>query len=479
MIQNIHKSLPQPKALYLLFFVRTWECFSFYGMRALLVLYLINHIGVEDVRAYGIYAIYCSLVELSGVLGGRLADRLFGLRRSIVCGGWLIAAGHVCLSIESHFWVFLSGLALIVVGSGLFSSNISALLGLFYEDDDARREKGFTLFYMGINIGALLATFICGVIGETYGWHYGFSLAAIGMIIGNVLFLYYHELLEGKGELLQKPPERKKKIFSYILLLMTLPACAMMIAWEDIFMPIMPCLCLLGILYVGKKMIQSESFTKEKLTNIGVYLAALAIFYAAEDQTACALLIFSERYATDAVAGIPLPITTLLGLNPFVIIFGGFLVNKLNIGKNASSWLVLTGLLLAAAVFAGLSIACLFPNQEGLIPLEFVAMGILIISLGEVLLGPAILSHFSKVAPKEWLGVTMGLIPLGLSLGTAISGIFSKWMAVGKSASANALEIYMIEFSHLSLLLGLMALLVLLGQPYLYNLFNRKQKEIS
>lgn len=478
MTQTIHQRLQQPKALYLLFSVRMWECFSFYGMRALMVLYLINELGVEDFRAYGIYAIYGSLVEFSGILGGRYADRLLGLRKSILYGGWLIAAGHLLLAVQTHFWVFFSGLAFIVVGSGLFSSNISALLGLFYEEDDPRREKGFTLFYVGINIGALLATLLCGIIGETYGWHYGFGLAALGMLIGNFLFLYYRGLLEGKGELLHNPPKVREKILGYTLLLMALPASALMIAWENIFITIMPSLSLLGVLYIGRKMMLSGSFSKETLLNLGMYLAALALFYAAEDQTASALLVFSERYATDTVAGIPLPITTLLSLNPFVIIVGGVFVSRLNIGKNASFWFVIAGLLLAAGVFAGLSIACLVPNHEGLVPLELVAVGILLISLGEVFLGPAILAYFSKVAPKQWLGATMGLVPLGLSLGNALSGIFSKSMAGGENAITNGIEIYGREFSHLSLLLGFMAILIWFGQPLIFSLFNHKEKEL-
>ena len=126
-------STQQPRALYLLFAVKMWECFSFYGMRALLVLYVIDQLGMDDMRAYGTYALYGALVEFGGLVGGFYADRIFGLRKSIVYGGWLIAAGHVCLSLHVHPGFFFSGLALIVVGSGLFSSNISALLGLFYD----------------------------------------------------------------------------------------------------------------------------------------------------------------------------------------------------------------------------------------------------------------------------------------------------------------------------------------------------------
>ena len=366
MNQTINQRLRQPKALYLLFAVKMWECFSFYGMRALMVLYLVNQLGMDDLRAYGIYAIYGALVEFGGVLGGRVADRLLGLRKAIVYGGWLIAAGHICLAISEHSWAFFGGLALIVIGSGLFSTNISALLGAFYEEGDARREQGFTLFYMGINVGALLASLLCGIIGETYGWHYGFGLAAVGMVAGNILFLCSRNLLEDKGEFVGENPLPREKILGTLLTIAALPICAMMIAWENIFMQILPCLYMVSFLYIGRKMALSGSFTIEKLVKIGMSLAALALFFAAEDQTASALLVFSGRYATETLAGVSIHASTLLSINPFVIIAGGMIMSWL---KWNNERLVVVGLLLAAAVFAALTAACCLPNAEGLVPL--------------------------------------------------------------------------------------------------------------
>lgn len=455
----------QPKALYLLFFVKMWECFSFYGMRALMVLYLIDQLGISDIRAYGIYALYSSLVEFGGVLGGRFADHLFGLRKSIVWGGWLIAAGHVCLAFQSLPWAFFAGLALIVVGSGLFSTNISALLGLFYGEDDPRRESGFTLFYVGINVGALLASLLCGVVTELYGWHYGFGLAAIGMIVGNLFFLFYQNLLEGKGELTSSP-QLPQKFIGHLLLLAALPASAIMIAWENVFLHLMPWLCLLCVIILGRKMRASGSFTTKNLMNLGLYLAALAIFFAAEDQTASALLVFSDRYATKTIAGFDIPIATLLSLNPFVIILGGALISRL---QNVTPLkLVLSGLLLASAMFGSLTLACQFPNAQGLVPLAIVATAILVISIGEVLLAPAIFAYFSEIAPKGWSGATMGVIPLGFSIGNALSGFLSKSMAVSEEATvAKALYGYGEGFTHLALLLLFVAIIILIAQPIL------------
>jgi POT family proton-dependent oligopeptide transporter len=461
----------QPKALYLLFFVKMWECFSFYGMRALMILYLINELGVRDARAYGIYAIYCSLFEFSGIVGGRFADRLLGLRKSIAIGGWVIALGHIFLSLQTDNWGFFGGLAMIIVGSGLFSTNISALLGLFYEENDPRREAGFTWFYVGINVGALLATLLCGLIGETYGWHYGFGLAAIGMIVGNILFQCCANVLEGKGELVGVPPTTKVLTIGYILLGLAWPLCAIMIAWEDLFLQIMPIFSLVCILAIGRKMWLSTYFPKEKLIYLGLYLMALTLFFAAEDQTASLFLVFSDRLATGSIAGFQMPTTTLLSLNPFVIIIGGTLLSKLKIaGKNS----VVIGLSLAGAVFAMMASACFFPNQEGNVPSFLVAVSIIVLSIGEVFLAPAIFSFCSEIAPKEWQGVTMGLIPLGFSLGNSVSGFLSKSMDVGDLPAMEALEIYGFGFSRISLMLGLMAMIILCGQPIVYKYFNKE-----
>ena len=462
---NINMRARQPRALYLLVAVKMWECFSFYGMRALLVLYLISQLGFEDSNAYGVYAIYGSLFELGGILGGRFADKYLGLRKAVIVGGWVIAVGHICLSFHSQMWMFYAGLALIVVGAALFSANISALLGLFYSQNDPRREKGYTLFYVGINIGALLASALCGFVGEAYGWHYGFGLAALGMIAGNIMFLSCKRLLEGNGELMRKAPAAKEKFIGYSSLIVTLPICAMMIAWEAVFIQIQPFLCLLCAFYIGRKMWLSGYFSKDKLISLGVYLAALALFYAAEDLTASALLVFSERFATDTFAGFALPTASLLSLNPFVIIVGGLIMSKFTFSKHRSSWFVITGLLISSMVFLSLTFACYYPNDNAQVPLGLVAAAILFISMGEVFLGPAVFAYFSEASPKEWAGSTMGLLPVGFSLGNIISGLLSKSMAFGDTSGSASITAYGGGFCLMAVLLGLMALCIALINP--------------
>lgn len=222
-----------PKGLFVLFFVELWERFSFYGMRALLVFYMTKQLVFSDQMSYGIYGAYGSLVYATPVIGGLLADRLLGYRRAIFMGAVLMALGHFAMAFDyetlsmmlgpaatelgtnqlevavagTSFVLnttvfFYAALALLIIGNGFFKPNISSLVGRLYDDEDvdeSKRDGGFTIFYMGINVGALLAPLVCGTIGETYGWHYGFGLAGVGMVLGLIIFVVFEDVLGEHG----------------------------------------------------------------------------------------------------------------------------------------------------------------------------------------------------------------------------------------------------------------------------------------
>ncbi|MBD16266.1 MAG: hypothetical protein CMJ72_14090 [Planctomycetaceae bacterium] len=194
--------LGHPTGLFVLFFAEMWERFSYYGMRALLVFYMIKgFLQYDDSRAYGVYGAYTALVYMTPFFGGMLADRLLGARVAVIIGGLLMAAGHLVMTIQSAMMFYLA-LALIIAGNGFFKPNISAIVGQLYPAGSTKRDGGFTIFYMGVNLGATLSPLICGYIGETYGWHYGFGLATIGMMIGLAIFIMptiITQLLIGAG----------------------------------------------------------------------------------------------------------------------------------------------------------------------------------------------------------------------------------------------------------------------------------------
>ncbi len=181
-----------PKALFYLFFVELWERFSYYGMRALLVLYMVAEIadggfGFAEEKAYGIYASYGAMVYATPLIGGYLAEKFLGYRKAIMWGAVLMALGHFAMAFENQM-IFLMALALLILGNGFFKPNISSLIGKYYGLKDPRRDGAFTIFYMGINIGAFLTPLTCGYLGSTYGWHVGFGIAGVGMVIGLIIF---------------------------------------------------------------------------------------------------------------------------------------------------------------------------------------------------------------------------------------------------------------------------------------------------
>ncbi len=192
-----------PPGLYALFFTEMWERFSYYGMRALLVLYLTRAFGMDRPNALGIYAIYTGLVYLTPLLGGRLADRFLGQRKAVFIGGILMALGQFALTQPE---LLKMGLGLIILGNGFFKPNISTMVGTLYPAGDVRRDGAYTIFYMGINLGAFLAPLICGPLGERVGWGYGFATAGLGMILGLLTFVFTQRLLQGSG----LPPGRPR-----------------------------------------------------------------------------------------------------------------------------------------------------------------------------------------------------------------------------------------------------------------------------
>ncbi len=192
----------QPRGLYILFGAEAWERFSYYGMRALLVLYMVNHLKFTRKEALGVYAVYTGLVYLTPIAGGLLADKLLGRRKAVLIGGVVMALGHIAMAFEPLLYL---ALGLLIIGNGFFKPNISTIVGGLYKEGDPRRDGGFTIFYAGINLGAYYAPRICGNLGESLGWHYGFSAAAIGMALGLGQFVLGQRHLMGVG----LPPNAK------------------------------------------------------------------------------------------------------------------------------------------------------------------------------------------------------------------------------------------------------------------------------
>lgn len=456
MESKLEKPLGQPRALYLLALVQMWECFSFYGMRALLVLFMIEKLQFSDIRAFGIYAAYTGLVELGGIVGGMVADNFLGLRRAIFLGGWLIAAGHLTMAFDLGFFL---GLALIILGSSLFATNISALLGSFYGQEDPRRESGFTLFYAAINIGALLASLVCGYVGEKYGWHYGFGLAAIGMFIGNIALYLYRPLLEEKG-LPPKSLNKKEKLllFSYALVALALLSMTMQ---EALFvLPLLPWLSLCCFGYVIHRLFKGgiRSFI---LCGLALYFGAQVLFFAAEDQIGSSLMVFNERFADKVMGSITFPSSLLLSINPLTIILVGMVGSFWNITQDSANSLqkktislnVVLAFLLGGICFSALAFLCSIRESYGSISVGFLVMIVFVISVAELMIGPAVYSFCSKIAPEKEKGLVMGLVPIGFSLASFLGGHLSNIMAFADGDVKQPIALYQEGFALIAYIL--------------------------
>lgn len=460
----------QPRALYLIVFIQMWECFSFYGMRVLLVLYMINEMHFSDGAAFGVYALYTGLVELGGIVGGIVADKLLGLRRAISLGGWLIASGHLLLALGQHSVVFFPALALIIVGSSLFSTNLSAILGSHYSQDDARRESGFTLFYAGINLGALLASLLCGYIGETFGWHYGFGLAFIGMLMGNITIQVFGSHLAEK-----KAVKSKGQVAFLLLSFAAVLLVSQALVHEEIFLPCLPWICVSAISFVAYNLLKYDSSGWQKLAKLGLYLLGLALFFAAEEQMGSSITLFSDRHTTKSVFNIPIPPSILLSINPLVIILFGTLMSGFmaKFSSNRFPFRIVVPFTLATCAFAGLAVACLFATNP--LPIVLVMAMLVLISLAELLIGPSVYSLCSEIASKKNQGMVMGLVPIGFSLASAIGGYLSKWMAVEEENMMHSLRIYQEGFTAIAILLAISAVVITLSLLLLTN----KEKRIN
>lgn len=475
-------TMRQPKALYLLVCVQMWECFSFYGMRALLVLYMVSELKFTDFRALGIFAVYTGLVELGGLVGGMVADRMLGLRRAISLGGWLIAAGHVTMAFQSSEAFLFLGLALIIVGSSLFSTNISALLGMFYQHEDSRREEGFTLFYVGINLGALLASLVCGYVGEQYGWHYGFSLAAIGMVIGNIALSAFGRLLQGKGQPPVQVAGRKRK--GVPILLGATALMAVGVANASLLLNLLPWISIACLAYVVRRLMRSGKFSISTLVTLCFYLGGLALFYAAEEQIGSSLMLFSDRHVTKSIFDVAIPATVLLSLNPMTILLIGPYINRIlkrfggdvpTTSNRGIPLRMVAAFLMAAAAFTGLSVACLLATGDAQLPLVGVMGSVIVISISELFVGPAVYSFCSEVAPEGEQGAVMGLVPLGFSLASFLGGHLSQLMAVPEGATDLSMRIYGEGFGVTAGLLIVMGVILAIGVPLVGALMRSKR----
>ena len=477
-----------PPGLFYLFFAEMWERFSFYGLRALLVLYMVHDLLYNHERSISIYSTYMALVYTSPIIGGLIADYYLGERKAIILGAILIACGHITLAMPNENF-FFPGLAFIISGTGFFKSNISALLGRLYHHGDPRRDAGFTLFYVGINIGSLFATLICGWVGENIGWHYGFSLAAIGMIFGLLIFLRGIKSFKGHGE---QPPDSIDRLpllngftwehVIYIMAFVSVPIGAIMLQNYQAFNYILPVGAVIIIAYMIYLSTHGTKDDRQGILTILVFMFFNAMFWSLFEQAGSSMNLFTDLAVDKNFFGWNVPTTWFQSLNPlFIIIFGPLF---------AQAWVSLAaknrepytpfkfflGLVLTAIGFGFLAFGAYYPNSAGQVLMIWLILAYLFQTFGELCLSPVGLSMVTKLSPLKLIGTLMGIWMISLAYGHYIAGILARLSATTAEATPNQhLETYASAFM-ITMSVGFVSAIVLLIiSPLLNTVFKREE----
>ena len=440
-----------PPGLATLFFTEMWERFSYYGMRALLLLFMVaseeeGGMGFDDKTGGAIYGLYTMFVYLLALPGGWLADKLFGLRKSIFYGGCLIALGHFCLAFPFNETFFL-GLLLIVTGTGLLKPNISALIGELYPaNDPARRDSGFSIFYMGINIGAFISPFITGYLGENVNWHYGFAAAGVGMVIGLV---YYRLTEKNLGEaglksnhiLNEDEKNRQRKLwiglwcFLLILIIFVVLLLMRVINIDPISFArgsgvvLLTCVLIYFIyVFAAEKLDPSE---KKKILSICAMFVITTTFYAGYEGQGSSLNLFAERYTDMFIGSFEMPASWMQSAPPifvvfFVPIFAWLWVWLAKRNMNPSTPVKLSMGLIFLGVGYLVMIGASMIVIQGAKPLPtWLTVTYMFLTFGEICLYPIGLSAVTKLSPTRLVGQMMGVFFMSLALGNLVAGLYA------------------------------------------------------
>jgi len=448
----------QPKQLWMLFFTEMWERFSFYGMRALLILYMVNVLKMADKEANFQYAAYNALVYTTPLLGGWLADRILGYRKSIILGGLLMAIGHLVLALPQDFTFFL-GLGFLISGNGFFKPNISSLLGKFYEGNDIRKDTGYSIFYMGVNIGAFLGSMLCGYIGQKVNWHYGFGLAGIFMILGLTIFMLFKHILEDKGH--SPNPEELAKVSNglsmekwyYLGAFALVPICMLLVKIPAITSWVLYPLGVISLIYLIYLSQQFDAEAKEKMWAAVILITFSFFFWGFYEQAGGSLNLMAERNVDFHVKNTNLSSAMMNNAtNPFYIIFLTPLLGMFwTYADKNISWMSIpikfgfSFILVALGYFIFYQGGALgLSNQSGLMPLMYFMMAYFFITLGELFLSPIGLSMITKLSPSNMFGFMMGIWFLASALGHKLAGLIGSFMAIPKT-NANGLPFTAME----------------------------------
>ena len=446
-----------PQGLFYLFFAELWERFSFYGMRALLTLYMVNVIFEalmeRDYATAAVYSSYGSLVYASTVIGGRISDSILGMRNSIFLGGILMSLGHFVLAIENHVTFFIA-LSLIIAGNGFFKPNISTFVGSLYKDGDPRKDSGFTIFYMGINIGGWVAPLLCGFLAAKYGWHYGFGLAGIGMLTG--LLFFWRGIKKGVFGDKGLPPENgniNKKVAGVkqgtlvpILAFASVPVIAYLLSSyqplgeegsffgdQNVVNVIFKLIGVSILVYLGYIMYQATLEERKKLFVAVLITFFMTIFWGFHELSGSVITLFAARNVdldgimsasqTNSLNSMWIIILAI----PISLLWQWLSKKKLN---PRTPYKFGMGLLFAGISFYVLAISGTSANETGFVPFSYLLLMYFLLSVGELFMSPVGLSKITDLSPKRIVAFMMGVWFLSSAFAFQVVGFIGKQLAI-------------------------------------------------
>ncbi len=434
-----------PKGLFYLFFAELWERFSFYGMRALLVLYMTKHLLYDDDMSFGIFAAYMSLVYVTPMIGGILADKILGFRKAILLGGILMALGHFFLTIETPLF-FYGSLGLIIVGNGFFKPNISSFVVDLYHKDDSRRDAGFTIFYMGINIGAAIAPLLCAWFAETYGWHYGFVLAGIGMVLGLFIFKrgINNDVFQEKGLITNAELYSKKtagisngKLVT-IGAFLSVPIFALIIKYNQFEHYLVWVVSAFLVGYIALILSKVSSIEKKRLIVVVYFTSLYTLFSAIFEQAGSSLTLFADRNVNlvgmDAAGtnSINAGFIFILAI-PFSLLWT--YLSKKNANPNSAIKFGI-GLLLLGLGFVVFAYSANSADSLAKTPMLYLVLGYFILTVGELFLSPIGLSKMTELSPLKYISFIMGVWFSANFYGHFFAGKIAKLTTVSKGETS-------------------------------------------
>jgi len=445
-----------PKGLFYLFFAELWERFSFYGMRALLTLYMVEVIfealAERDFATAAVYASYGSLVYASTVIGGKISDQILGMRNSIFLGGILMSIGHFVLAIENDVAFYLA-LSLIIVGNGFFKPNISTFVGTLYPHGDPKKDSGFTIFYMGINIGGWIAPLLCGWLAYEYGWHYGFGLAGVGMLTGLLFFwsgirknVFGDRGLPPNAQVMEKKVWGiKQGILVPILAVLSAPLIAYLLSAykslgaegtffgdQNIVNIIFKLIGVSILAYLSYIMYQATLDERKKLFVAVLITFFMTIFWGFHELSGSVITLFASRNVDLSI----MSAAQTNSLNSMFIIILAIPISLMWTYLSKKKMNPRTpykfgfGLVFAGISFYVLALSAGSANDNGMVPFTYLLLMYFLISIGELFMSPVGLSKITDLSPKRIVAFMMGVWFLSSSFAFQVVGFIGKQLAI-------------------------------------------------